>query len=421
MPNLAAIVPPIARDSTPLAINTHELLVQSVVDYAIYMLDPSGKIISWNPGAERIKGYTADEIIGQHFSRFYTEGDRADGGPQRSLRIATETGRFTAEAWRVRKDGSRFWALVVIDAIQRDGTLHGFAKITRDLTEQRNAQLAALESERRFTLLVQGVTDYALYMLSPEGLVTNWNTGAERIKGYTAAEIVGAHFSRFYTTEDVADDLPAKALETARTEGRFEAEGWRRRKDGSSFWAGVVIDAIRDDDGVLIGFAKITRDLTERREAQILLEQSREQLLQSQKMEAVGQLTGGLAHDFNNLLAGIMGSLELMRSRLAQGRINELERYITAALGAAFRAANLTHRLLAFARRQTLDPKPTDSQQAHRHDGGSRSSGPSGRRSRWRPFCRPICGRHSAIRTNSRTPSSIFASMRAMPCRMAAG
>jgi PAS domain S-box-containing protein len=359
MPNLAAIVPPIARDSTPLAINTHELLVQSVVDYAIYMLDPAGRIVSWNPGAERIKGYTADEIIGQHFSRFYTEEDQAAGGPQRSLRIATETGRFTAEAWRVRKDGSRFWALVVIDAIQRDGKLYGFAKITRDLTEQRNAQLAALESEQQFRLLVQGVTDYAIYMLSPDGIVTNWNTGAERIKGYSAAEIVGAHFSRFYTTEDVADDLPAKALARARAEGRFEAESWRCRKDGSRFWAGVVIDAIRDDDGTLIGFAKITRDLTERREIQLQLEQSREQLLQSQKMEAVGQLTGGLAHDFNNLLAGIMGSLELMRTRLGQGRINEIERYITAALGATSRAANLTHRLLAFARRQTLDPKPT--------------------------------------------------------------
>jgi PAS domain S-box-containing protein len=360
MPNLAATVPPIVRDSTPLAINTHELLVQSVVDYAIYMLDPAGKIISWNPGAERIKGYTAAEIIGQHFSRFYTEEDRAAGRPQQTLRIAAEAGRFTAEAWRVRKDGSRFWALVVIDAVHRDGKLHGFAKITRDLTEQRNAQLAALKSEQQFRLLIQGVTDYAIYMLSPDGIVTNWNTGAERIKGYSAAEIVGAHFSRFYTTEDIADDLPSKALERARAEGRFESEGWRCRKDGSRFWAGVVIDAIRDDDGALVGFAKITRDLTERRETQLQLEQSREQLLQSQKMEAVGQLTGGLAHDFNNLLAGIMGSLELMRTRLGQGRLNEIERYITAALGATSRAANLTHRLLAFARRQTLDPNPTD-------------------------------------------------------------
>src|ERR1700754_1037619 len=224
-------------DETPVLVSTYELLIQSVLDYAIYMLDPTGHIVSWNPGAERIKGYSPQEIIGQHFSRFYTEEDRVAGIPQYALKTAAEAGRFTSEAWRVRKDGSRFWALVVIDPIRRDGKLIGFAKITRDLTEQRKAQEIALESERRFRLLVQGVTDYAIYMLSPEGQVTNWNTGAERIKGYTASEIVGEHFSRFYTEEDVNSDLPQKALETARREGRYEAEGWRRRKDGSRFWA----------------------------------------------------------------------------------------------------------------------------------------------------------------------------------------
>ena len=360
MPDPEAKTPSGDLDGPPAPVDIHELLVQSVLDYAIFMLDPTGKIVSWNPGAERIKGYAAQDIIGQHFSRFYTEEDRAAGKPEEALATAREAGRFTAEAWRVRKDGSRFWALVVIDPIRRDGKLIGFAKITRDLTEQRNAQLAALESERRFRLLVQGVTDYAIYMLSPEGVVTNWNAGAERIKGYTADEIVGQHFSRFYTEEDLEKEIPRIALEQARTEGRFEAEGWRKRKDGTRFWASVIIDPIRDEGGTLIGFAKITRDLTERRETQLQLEQSREQLFQSQKMEAVGQMTGGLAHDFNNLLTGITGSLELMRTRLAQGRINELERFITAALGAAFRAANLTHRLLAFSRRQTLDPKPTD-------------------------------------------------------------
>ncbi|HTJ64289.1 MAG TPA: PAS domain S-box protein [Alphaproteobacteria bacterium] len=340
--------------------NLHELLVQSAVDYAIYMLDTTGRVSSWNPGAERIKGYTADEIIGQHFSRFYTEEDRQAGLPAKALAIATETGRFGAEGWRIKKDGERFWALVVVDPIRVDGKLVGFAKITRDLTEQRNAQLEALANERKFRLLVQGVTDYAIYMLSPEGVITNWNAGAERIKGYGADEIVGQHFSKFYMPEDAEEGIPGKALAQAEREGRFEAEGWRIRKDGSRFWAGVVIDAVHDDGGELIGFAKVTRDLTERRETQIALEQSREQLFQSQKMEAVGHLTGGLAHDFNNLLAGITGSLELMRRRLAQGRVADVERYIVAALGAAARAGNLTHRLLAFARRQTLDPMPTD-------------------------------------------------------------
>jgi len=338
------------------AVNAYELLVQGVVDYAIYLLDTEGRVVSWNPGARRIKGYTAAEIIGEHFSRFYTHEDRAADVPGRALRTAAETGRFIAEGWRCRKDGTQFWAMVVIDAIHHDGNLVGFAKITRDMTEQRKAQLAALESERRFRLLVEGVTDYAIYMLSPDGEVTNWNAGAERIKGYVASEIVGAHFSRFYAPEDIEAGIPQKALETARRKGRYEAEGWRCRKDGSRFWAGVVVDAIYDD-GKLIGFAKITRDLTERRESQRQLEQSREQLFQAQKMEAVGQLTGGLAHDFNNLLTGITGSLELLKTRIAQGRTGDLDPFVAAAQGAASRAAALTHRLLAFARRQTLDPK----------------------------------------------------------------
>ena len=338
----------------------YELLVQSVVDYAIFMLDSEGRITSWNPGAERIKGYSAAEIIGQHFSRFYTPEDQAAGVPRQVLDIAVSSGRFATEGWRLRKDGSRFWAAVVIDPVYRDGRHVGFAKVTRDMSEQRAAQLAALESERRFRLLVQGVTDYAIYLLDPDGHVTNWNAGAARIKGYSEREIIGEHFSRFYTPEDIDIRVPWSALEKARREGRYEAEGWRVRKDGSRFWAGVVVDAIHDDDGELIGFAKITRDLTERRQTQLELEASREQLLQSQKMEAVGQLTGGLAHDFNNLLTGISGSLELLRARIAQGRLSDLDRYIVSAQGAASRAAALTHRLLAFARRQTLDPKPTD-------------------------------------------------------------
>ncbi len=204
--------------------------------------------------------------------------------------------------------------------------------------------------------LVQSVVDYAIFMLDEQGHVSSWNPGAERIKGYSADEILGEHFSRFYTPEDLKRDIPGKALETARREGRFTAEGWRMRKDGTRFWASVVIDPVIENEKV-IGFAKVTRDLTERRELQLELERSQEALFQSQKMEAVGQLTGGIAHDFNNLLTGITGSLDMLKVRLAQGRVNELERYIVAAQGASGRAATLTHRLLAFARRQTLQPK----------------------------------------------------------------
>ena len=340
--------------------SAYEHLVRSVIDYAIYMLDLEGHVSSWNAGAERIKGYAPGEIIGEHFSRFYTPEEREAGVPQRALKEAADQGRFAAEGWRVRKDGSRFWAMVVIDPIHVDGELIGFAKITRDMTAQRETAQAALETERRFRMLVQGVTDYAIFMLDPQGVVSNWNTGAQQIKGYTEDEIVGQHFSRFYTPEDVEARAPWKALETATREGRFTAEGWRQRKNGERFWANVVIDAIRDDDGQLVGFAKVTRDLTERRETQLELERSQQALFQAQKMEAVGQLTGGLAHDFNNLLTGITGSLDLMAARLAQGRIKELERYITAAQGASSRAASLTHRLLAFSRQQTLEPKAVD-------------------------------------------------------------
>ena len=331
-----------------------ELLVQSVTDYAIYMLDLEGRVTSWNAGARRFKGYEPDEIIGEHFSRFYTPEDRAREIPRIALETARREGRFEAEGWRVRKDGSRFWANVVIDPIRDpNGVLIGFAKVTRDLSERKAADEALRKSEERFRLLVQSVSDYAIYMLDPEGRVTSWNAGAERFKGYTADEIMGEHFSRFYTDEDRTAGKPAIALDTARREGRFEAEGWRQRKDGSQFWASVIIDPVQDDEGRHIGFAKITRDLTEKRATE-------EQLRQSQKMEAVGQLTGGLAHDFNNLLTGISGSVEMIQVRVAQGRTAELDRYILAAQGAVKRASALTHRLLAFSRRQTLDPKPTN-------------------------------------------------------------
>ena len=207
----------------------------------------------------------------------------------------------------MRKDGSRFWANVVIDPIRDpSGKLVGFAKVTRDLTDRKMAEEELRASEERFRLLVQSVTDYAIYMLDPDGRVSSWNAGAERFKGYSADEIMGEHFSLFYTEEDRDAEIPRVALETARNEGRFEAEGWRVRKDGSRFWATVIIDPIRNQTGELIGFTKVTRDLTEKRAIE-------EQLRQSQKMEAVGQLTGGLAHDFNNLLTGISGSLPPQR------------------------------------------------------------------------------------------------------------
>jgi PAS domain S-box-containing protein len=220
------------RDASLSEDGRYRLLVEAITDYAIYMLSPEGIVSSWNPGARRFKGYEAGEIIGQHFSRFYTDEDKSDGLPARALETARREGKFESEGWRLRKDGTRFWACVVIDPIRsEDGELVGFAKITRDLTERKAAEQQLKLREEQFRLLVQGVTDYAIYMLDPEGRVTNWNLGAQRIKGYLPSEIIGQHFSRFYTDVDREGGEPRRAIETAAREGRFEKEGWRVRKD----------------------------------------------------------------------------------------------------------------------------------------------------------------------------------------------
>ncbi|HVW94050.1 MAG TPA: PAS domain S-box protein [Devosia sp.] len=220
------------------------------------------------------------------------------------------------------------------------------------------ARDAFLTEEARYKLLVHALTDYAVFMLDANGYVASWNAGAERIKGYTAEEILGRHFSRFYTEEDRASGLPARALATAAAEGRFELEGWRVRKDGSRFWANVVIDPVRDETGELVGFAKVTRDMTERRAAQQALEETRAAFFQAQKMEAIGQLTGGVAHDFNNLLTAVIGSLEMLRKRLPEdARSHQL---LDNALEGARRGVSLTQRMLAFARRQELAPTAVD-------------------------------------------------------------
>ena len=206
--------------------------------------------------------------------------------------------------------------------------------------------------DARYRQLVESITDYAIYMLDLDGRVSSWNPGARRFKGYEAAEIIGQNYSKFFSEEDRVAGLPARALAIARREGRFEGEGWRVRKDGTRFWVNVVIDTIRDPNGAIIGFAKITRDFTERRENQAALEQAREALFQARKMEAIGQLTGGVAHDFNNLLMAIISGLELLRKRVPDDpRVALL---LNNSMEAAKRGVNLTRRMLAFARRQEL-------------------------------------------------------------------
>ena len=244
----------------------HRLLVDRVRDYAIFALDVNGYILTWNTGAEWLKGYTAEEAVGKHFSIFYQPHDLAADIPTRELEIATASGSVEAEGWRVRKDGTLFWANVLITALRSDdGELLGFAKVTRDLTERRAADQAVRDNEVRFRLLVQSVKDYAIFMLDPQGYITTWNAGAQHIKGYAADEIIGKHFSTFYPAEDRASGKIERELEIATRVGEYEEEGWRIRKDGSRFWANVLITAVRNTTGELVGFAKVTRDLTERR------------------------------------------------------------------------------------------------------------------------------------------------------------
>jgi PAS domain S-box-containing protein len=297
----------------------YELLVQRTRDYAIYLMDPKGHIISWNAGAQLLKGYQPAEVLGKHFSLFYPEEARAREWPQRELEMAILEGRFEDEGWRVRKDGSRFWASVTLTCLREEsGELVGFSKITRDLTARREQEEKLRQNEQRFRLLVDSVTDYAIYMLDREGLVVSWNAGAQRIKGYASAEIIGRHYSRFFTEEDRQAGKPWKELAIARDKGRFEEEAWRVRASGERFWANVVLTPVHDMAGRLSGFAKVTQDLTPRRRAEEMEMTSRR----------IHEFIAMLAHELRNPLAPIHSAAEAMSAMPADDPNQELLRQI---------------------------------------------------------------------------------------------
>jgi PAS domain S-box-containing protein len=310
-------------------------LIDSLQDYAIFMLDLSGRVRSWNSGAERIKGYSREEILGRHFSLFYTPEDINAGKCERELQIAGAEGRFEEEGWRVRKNGSLFWANVILTAMRdAKGRITGFAKVTRDLTERRKAEEQLRQSEARFRVLVTSVKDYAIFMVGPDGLVESWNLGAQRIKGYEAGEIIGQPITRFYPEEAVARGKPWALMHEAATVGQVEDEGWRVRKDGSLFWADVVITAVRDESGQLRGFAKVTRDLTERKRS----EEERLRLVHAQEaIRLRDEFLAIASHELKTPLTALQLQLQSLRLRG-----DSLEPGVTAKLD---RAVHSTERL----------------------------------------------------------------------------
>ena len=295
-----------ARPSPPLEQDAFQRLVEAAQDYAIFLLDPGGNIVSWNVGAQRIKGYAAQEVIGRHFSIFYPEEARRRKWPEHELEIAAAQGRFEDEGWRVRKDGTRFWANVVITAMRNAaGELRGFSKITRELTERRANEERLRRSEERFRLLVESVKDYAIFMLDPDGRIVSWNAGAQRISGYAAQEVLGRHFSLLYPEEARRKNWPEQELAAAREQGRFEEEGVRVRKDGSTFWANVLLTPVFDPPGTLYGYAKVTRDLSDLRRIEALEKSGRQ----------TSEFLAMLAHELRNPLAPIANALKLLSRR----------------------------------------------------------------------------------------------------------
>ncbi len=314
------------------------LLVESVKDYAIFMLDPTGHVLTWNAGAQRFKGYAADEIIGQHFSRFYPPDALKAGLPAHELEVAEATGTFEDEGWRVRKDGTLFWANVVITVLRdSSGELVGFAKVTRDLTQRRDHEESLRQSEERFRLLVEGVSDYAIFMLDVNGIVATWNAGAQRIKGYDANEIIGRHFSTFYPADVRQSGWPDHELQVATEKGSFVDEGWRVRKDGTTFWASVTITALRDSQGRLLGFAKLTRDLTDQKRAEALeiADQRREEILEAERNARIeaqrairikDEFLATLSHELRTPLSSILGWTQILKRKADSLNPEDLER-----------------------------------------------------------------------------------------------
>lgn len=340
----------------------YRLMVEGVKDYSIFMLDTEGNIVTWNDGGKYIQAYSASEILGKHFSIFYTSDDLLSKKPEMELLIARQTGMYQEEGWRVKKNGSVFWASIVLTALYNDhNALIGYSKVTRDLSDRQKNAESLRESEERYRSIVEQVIDYGIFMMDEKGRIVSWNEGAKRIKGYDAREIIGKYFSIFYQEEDILNGKPAYELKVARAEGKYEEEGWRLRKDGTRFWANIVITAIYNAERNLIGFSKVTRDLTERKKSEQALKesyQSSRQLAEeltaanvelSAANQELEQFTSIVSHDLQEPVRTLKSFLQLMNMKLDQGQYQDLKTYLEKSVHAANRMKALINNLLDYS------------------------------------------------------------------------
>jgi PAS domain S-box-containing protein len=340
----------------------YRLMVEGIKEYSIFMLDPEGNIMTWNDGGKHINGYNVNEIIGKHFSIFYTAKDLEDKKPENELRIAIATGKYEEEGWRVKKNGSVFWANIVLTTLYNEqNKLIGFCKVTRDLSDRKEREEELRQSEERYRLLVEQVTDYGIFMMDEKGRIISWNEGAKKIKGYTADEVIGRYFSIFYPEEEILNNKPAMELKVARSVGKYEEEGWRIKKDGSLFWANIVITAVYNKENTLIGFSKVTRDLTERKASERALRDSNESFRAladelritntelSNANEELEQFTSIVSHDLQEPVRTIKSFLQLIDMKLGGEQSPELKTYISKAINSANRMKELIQNVLHYA------------------------------------------------------------------------